>query len=266
MAVLLVLLPQPFLSCGVETAGETIRFHTAVLGTTEQGQSPTRFDSTKGWSVTLTSAHAVFGPVYFYGGAPMAQAGPLTRFFGGVAKACPTHAQYDYGAVLGEVLEQHVVDLLASEPTSTGEVQGEAGTCQSAELHLHPPGNQGLATGSTQVELDKLEGHTVVIEGTASKDSTTVPFRAALDIPDEGTMRIVQNIAGSVELDDVTQRPGSILVEILLDAWLDQVDFSSLTETDATGNYLFSEATQARAALLQAIRNRYSYRIEWREP
>jgi hypothetical protein len=97
-------------------------------------------------------------------------------------------------------------------------------------------------------------------------DTTTIPFRAALDIPDEGTMRIVQNIAGNVELDDVAKRPGSIVVQILLDAWLDQVDFTSLTETDGSGNYLFSEGTQARAALLQAIRNRYSYRIEWRDP
>jgi hypothetical protein len=266
MAAVLVLLSQPFLSCGVETAGESIRFNTAVLGTTEQGKSASSFDTAKGWSVTLSSAHAVFGPIYFYGGEPMARARPLMRLFGGVAMACPTHAQYDYGAVLGEVLEQYVVDLLADAPTSTGEVQGEAGTCHSAELHLHPPGDQQLPAGSSRTEFDKLDGYTIVIVGTANKDTAAVPFHAALDIPDEGTMRIVQNIAGDVELDDVSERAGSIVVQILLDGWFDQVDFSSLTETDGDGNYLFSDGTQARTALLQAVRNRYSYRVDWREP
>lgn len=266
MAVVLVLLPQPFLSCGVETAGKAIRFNTAVVGTTEQGQSAASFDTTKGWNVTLTSAHAVFGPIYFYGGEPMARANHLRHLLGGVAHACPTHAQYDYGAVLGEVLEQYVVDLLAAEPTSTGEVQGEAGTCHSVELHLHPPGDKQLPAGSSQVEFAELDGYSIVLVGTATKETTTVPFRAALDIPDEGTMRIVQNIAGDVELDDVSVRPGTIVVQILLDAWLDHVDFSTLTETDGDGNYLFSDGAQARSALLQAVRNRYSYRVDWREP
>jgi len=263
--LLLAFLPQPF-SCSVETAGKAIRFRTAVQGAIGDGQSVTAFETSRGWTVELESAHSVFGPVYFYGGEPMARTGPLMHLFGGVAMACPTHAQYDYGAVLGEVIEQYVIDLLADAPTSTGEVQGEAGTCHTAELHLHPPGDQQLPAGSSQAEFAKLDGYSIVIEGTATRDASTIPFRVALDIPDEGTMRIVQNIAGEVELDDESVRPGRIVVQILLDAWLDKVDFSTLTETDGDGNYLFSDDTQARTALLQAVRNRYSYRVDWREP
>ena len=266
MAVALVLLPQSFLSCDIETAGQAISFNTAVQGTTDQSGDATSFETAKGWSVTLTSARAAFGPIYFYSGAPMARTNPLTRLLGGVAMACPTHAQYDYGAVLGEVLEQYVVDLLASEPTSTGEVTGEAGTCHSAELHLHPPGYQQLPAGSPRSEIDELDGDSIVIAGAATKDSSTVPFRAALDIPDEGTQRIVQNIAGDVALEDASDKPGSIVLQILVDAWLDQVDFSTLTETDEGGDFVFGEGTQARTALIQAIRNRYSYRIDWRKP
>jgi len=149
---------------------------------------------------------------------------------------------------------------------STTTARGEAGTCHTAELHLHPPGDQQLPAGSSQAEFAKLDGYSIVIEGTATRDASTIPFRVALDIPDEGTMRIVQNIAGEVELDDESVRPGRIVVQILLDAWLDKVDFSTLTETDGDGNYLFSDDTQARTALLQAVRNRYSYRVDWREP
>lgn len=258
-----VLLPQSFVACDAETAGEVISFNTAVQGITQQGSSAAEFDTTRGWSVVLTNAHAVFGPIYFYGGAPMARANVLQRLFGGVAMACPAHAQYDYGAVLGEVLEQYVVNLLAAKPTSTGEVPGLAGTCRSAELHLHPPGDQQLLAGSSPETFDKLGGHTIVIAGTATKDATAVPFRAVLDIPDKGTMRIVQNIVGKVELDSASAGSGSIVVQVRLDAWFDQVDFSSLTETDESGSYLFSADTQARTALLQAMRNHYSYRVNW---
>ncbi len=265
-AIVGVFVAQSFLSCDVETAGEAIRFNTAVQGTTQLGQPPATFDTSRGWRVTLSSAHAVFGPIYFYSGSPMVRSQPLIPFVSGVAMACPTHAQFDYGAILGEVLSQYVVNLLASEPTATGEVQGEAGTCQSAELHLHPPGDQQLPAGSPQTEFDKLGGYSITILGTATKDATTVPFHAVLDIPDQGTMRIVQNITADVELADAADQPGRIVVQILLDAWFDQVDFSSLSETDVNGNYLFSADTQAQTALLQAIRNRYSYRVEWRAP
>ncbi|MBN2344243.1 MAG: hypothetical protein JXX29_00640 [Deltaproteobacteria bacterium] len=264
-AAVFVLFPQSFVACDAETSGEAIRFHTAVVGTTAQGQNAAGFETTKGWTVALTSAHAVFGPIYFYGGEPMAHATPLERYFSGVVMACPTHAQYDYGAVLGEVLEQYVVDLLATAPTPTGEVPGVAGICHSAELHLHPPGDQQLPAGNGQEEFAKLNGYTMVIMGTATKDAQTIPFRVALDIPDEGTMRIVQNITADVTLDDTSAPSGSVVVEILLDAWFDPVDFSSLTETDGEGNYLFNDGTQAKTALLQAVRNRYSYRVKWSE-
>jgi len=254
------------LSCRAETAGKAIRFDTAAQGAIDQGQPVAAFVTTKGWTVELESAYAVLGPVYYYGGAPMARVHPLWRLVGGVAHACATHAQFDYGTVLGEVLEQYVVDLLATNPTSTGEVPGEAGTCQSVELHVHPPGDQQLPAGSPAAAFDRLGGASILLEGLATKDGSQVLFRAALDVPDEGTMRIVQNIAASVELNDASEQPGRLVLQVLVDAWLDQVDFASLGESDTDGRLLFSEGTQARTALLQAVRNRYSYRVTWGQP
>jgi len=265
LALLLTLLSQPFYACNVETSGEAIRFATAARGITSDGQPVGEFENSKGWTVNLDRALVSLGPVYFYGGEPMARSTPIFEAFGGVAHACPTHSQYDYGAVLGEVLSQYAVDLLAAEPTSTGEVDGEAGTCHSIELHIHPVGAEQLPAGSPADELDELEGASILLEGVATRDEGSVPFRAVLDIPDEGTMRVVQNIEGNVELDDNSNRPGTAVVQILVDAWFENVDFSSLTETDDDGTFLFTEDTQAQVALLQAVRNRYSYSLEWSE-
>ena len=261
-AVALVLFPQPFLSCDAETAGEAIHFKTAVQGIVADGDAVAKFETSKGWRVDLETAQALIGPVYYYGGAPMVRR-HRPVFGAGVAMACPTHAQYDFGTVLGEVPMQYVVDLLAETPTSTGKVAGEKGACRSAELHIHPPGDQQLETGSPAEAIDSLDGYAIRLSGTATKDETSMPFSAMLNIPDEGTMRIIQNIEGDVDVDDTAEKQGRIVLKIRVDAWFAQVDFASLTETDDDGVYLFSEDTQARTALLQAVRNRYSYRVAW---
>lgn len=265
LALTLTLLPQPFSACNVETAGEAVRFATAAQGILSDGQPVGEFETAAGFTVELDTARVALGPIYFYGGEPMASAAPVFESLGGVARACPTHSQYDYGAVLGEVIEQYAVDLLAAEPTPTGEIDGEAGTCHSTEIHIHPPGDQQLPAGSPAADIEELEGASLLLEGMASKDGQSVPFRAALDIPDEGTMRVVQNIEADIEIEDLSVRPGAAVVQVLVDAWLDQVDFASLTETDANGRFLFSEGTQAKSALLQAVRNRYSYQLTWRD-
>lgn len=264
-AALTASMPAVMLSCEATTAGRAITFSTGIQGAVEDGDSTSTFKTDEGWDVTLTSAYAVFGPLYFYSGEPMAFRKPLFSGFG-EALACPTHAQYDYGIVLGEVLEQYVVDLLADAPTDTGSVEGQAGTCLSAEAHLHPPGDQGLASGSSDADLDKLEGESILIEGEAIKDDLSYSFKAAVTVPDEGTMRVIQNIAcDSVSIEDQSEKEGSLLLRVFLDAWFNQVDFSTLIETDDEDEnvYLFTDDTQAWTALMQAVRNRYSYDAVW---
>ena len=121
VTVMTVSIPAVMLSCEAETAGRSIRFQTAAKGAVDFGASLTDFENAKGWRIELTRALALLGPIYFYGGEPMASRRVVVPG-AGVAAACPTHAQYDYGAVLGEVLEQYVVDLLAEKPTPTGEI------------------------------------------------------------------------------------------------------------------------------------------------
>lgn len=247
-------------ACSSETAGETISFSAGIAGATESGAAPGQeFVTYAGWRVQVSKALIAAGPIYYYAGQPQA------RWYEGLlgirtAHACPTHAQYDKGTVLGEVVQQFAVDLTGA-PLRMGTFDGVAGTCQSVELHLHPPGALGASSGGNS--LAPLEGYTVILEGTASKDAVTRPFRAKLSLPDEGLMRIVEGIPASVPMQDVADKPGFVLVEVLVDQWLSTVDFETLTDKDGD-TYLFTESTQAWTSLIRGIRAKQSYRVAWR--
>ncbi len=247
-------------SCDATTAGESITFATGVQGATSKG-SISSFTTSGGWTVQLTQAIVLMGPMYYYSGEAMTQ--NSLWFHTGIANACSTHSQFDYGTVLGEVFQQQAVNLLAPTVTSTGMVAGEKGTCLSMELHYHPRGDQGLAVVDENALLNVLQNDSILLTGTASNADRAIPFSARVTIPDEGTMRIVQNIEGSVPLRDKSEKPGRLLTRVFLDAWLDGVDFSTLTEVESDGVYRFTNDTQAMTALVQAVRNRYSYDFIW---
>ena len=249
---------QALASCDAQTAGKHISFESAFSGSTLAGSSPAQFTNGEGWQITLSRAELLVGPIYFYSGE--ARETLVQRLFGiSSARACPTHAQFDNGEVLGEVLAQYVVDLLADEPRSTGLLYGIQGTVSSAELHLHPPGT--VAAGSAADEIAELDGQTLVLTGTAVKDDVTLPFVAELTIPDEGLMRVVESIPASVALDASS---GALTVEALVDLWFDAVRFDTLTEQDEEERFVFSSGTQATNALLQGLRMRDAYRVTWR--
>lgn len=259
---LAVMLAAGLPSCTASTTGKEIAFSAAAAGGTSTGTPPTAtFTTYAGWSVTLSQALVLMGPLYFYEGAPQASRWkrllPISS-----AYACPTHAQYNKGTVLGEVLQQYVVDLLG-QPTALGQIMGFAGTCRTVELHLHPHGEMLQGPSATDVAL--LQGHSVRLEGTATKADMTVPFIARLTIPDEGLMRIVESIAAEVELGVVGQQAGSLQLEALLDMWLATVQFDSLTRMEGA-SYVFSDDDQAWAALARGVRARSSYRVSWRAP
>lgn len=245
-------------SCS-QTAGEEIRFSTAVVGSSADN-NPAEFTTYAGWKVSLTRALMVAGPIYYYEGE--AQASWIKRLFTtNKAYACPSHAQYNKGSVLGEVLEQYVVDLLNAQPTHTGDVYGLSGTVRAAELQLHPPATIPVASASA--DIHQLEGDTILVEGKAEKDGASISYIAHLTIPDEGIMRVVESISGEVEL--AKSQNGTLLLMVLLDQWFANVDFSTLHQQDENDRFLFSEDTQAYSALLRNVRSRYAYRINWSE-
>ena len=263
---LLMLLALAVFSCGDETAGEALSFDTAALGVTESGATDQPFVNSKGWRITLDTAALAVGPIYYY--SSEAQAGLFERLFAiKSVYACPAHAQYDKGTVLGEIRQQVVVDLLAESPTQTGESNGEKGNCRMFELHFHPPGE--IPTTSDDSAYERLEGHSFVISGVAEKDGAEIAFSGHLTIPDEGTMRIVESIPADVILDG---RPGIAVTQIFIDRQLANLDFASIVDDfgaciDDTGDGVcrIGDDSQAYQAWLYGVRSRESYSLQWQQ-
>jgi hypothetical protein len=245
-------------ACENMTAGEMVSYEVAARGRLSGGDRVAPFENALGYTVELSSAQLAIGPVYFYSAKP--QASLLERFAGiNVAFACPVHAQYDHGAVIGEVLEQRAVDLLSAS-TSLGMTTGEAGVIQSFEVHLHPPGEVPAHS-----PVDVLGGVTVRLAGVASRDEEAIEFEGALDIPDQEVWRIVTNISADVDLTGEATPNGRATVNVHLDTWFDKVDFSELDENGDAPRQ-FTEGTVAYEVLVMyGMRSRGAYSLSWEE-
>ena len=239
------------MSCdSAETAGEKISFQTGLKGTFEEGTKD-GFTNSKDFEITIEKAFISLGPAYFYSKNPVSS-----------IEKCPAHAQADKGTILGEIAKQYVVDLLSDSFTDTGTTDGETGTLRMSELHIHPPQDSQLETGSGDSEYDNLEGSSVYIEGTAEKDGDEYPFIVDMTIPDEGTMRIVESIEADPEIELNDTGDYRIVLSVLIDKWFINVDFSTL-ENESDGVFKFSENedSQAYTAFLSALRSHYSYTV-----
>ncbi len=244
-------------SCG-DTAGEPVEYRVFVRGMTSESGNSGSFTNLRGWTITLDEAYAVVGPIYFYSNeaVPLAYRGGGGGFIKS-AIACPADAQFDKGEVLGEVLEQYVVDLLSDDYLDMGVRRGVAGTVRLFELHLHPPGRVNAGGGNAGVDV--LRGETVFVKGRAVKDEETVEFIGNFSIPDEDTMRIVQQIPAEAPLMSVDGGEARVYLGVKLDGWFANVDFSSLTMEDGSSRFVIDEESQAYLAFLSGMRSRYSY-------
>ncbi len=246
--------------CGGLTAGDLITYEVAAASTTATA-SPERFPSATAWTIELDTALVLVGPVYLYGGGQRAESWGLPAWLGPrVAYAHPADATFDRGPVLGDVLDQFVVDLLDPSPTSLGIVPGVAGTTATMELHLHPAGFTAL--GSPVAELEPLGGATFLLEGRASRGDVTVPFSARGDLVGQPAQRVVESVEVGVELSDRGDSPGRLIIQIRVDEWFRFVDFARLEDVPDP----FAPETVAGAALRRGIRSRFAYGAEWRTP
>jgi hypothetical protein len=216
----------------------------------------------RGYRVELRTAQLALGPLYLYSAKP--QASLLERVgLIGTAFACPAHAQMDRGLLIGEVLTQQAVDLLSNNPIPLGPAQGEAGEALSFEVHLHPAGAVPAGPGA-RAGLAALEGRTVLLEGTATRDGEAIPFRAHLDIPDTALWRIVTNIPTALSVDSPVHA-GRASLRILVDRWFERVEFSELP-MHADGSREFEPGSAAFSALVMfGMRSREAYSMEWEQ-
>ena len=205
------------LGCVSVTGGERITF-TAEAVSLAEADGPLTFDTTSGWTVTLTQATATVGPAYLWSGEPLVSLSP--------AKATD-HDDFDYGYLRGEVVEQGVLDLLQPEPVDLGAADGIAGEVNSAELWLAPPtaGNRAAAGGAS-----------FVIAGEAAQDGVVVPFSGALSITEDlftddpsQTAALAMRVRGIPLTADLAEG-GHLLIGLDPRTWVDRVNFAELDE------------------------------------
>ncbi|TNE45273.1 MAG: hypothetical protein EP343_27035 [Deltaproteobacteria bacterium] len=237
--------------CGAQTSGTKIKYEVAFAGAVTSG-TRTSFTNKKGWTIKLEQAEILVGPLYFYAGEPRAS---LWNKLFGINQAF-AHVQVGTGQVLGEIQDQVAVNLLSEQPTSFGKVVGIEGQMRSFELQLHPPGTLPIQGGGTKA----LESSTVSIKGVATQGSETKNFQVSLLLPETGTMRVVENIATDVALQEATSSSGKLLVEMLVDKWFTNVDFATISKTTSEGVLLLDAEN---LALLQGVRSRYAYQAKW---
>ena len=237
----------------VAVSGEEVRYHVSAQGAVAEGE-PGRFVNGRGWTVELTSARALVGPIYFYSGE--ARASLLERLIGiNQAYACAAHAQFQSGTTLGETTLQFGVDLLAEAPTVLLEdAEGVAGEVRSVELHLQNPGQveagNEMAAAAPQATYE--------FAGTATKDQVSVPFTAAITLPEDGTHQIVDSIPAQMELEQDT----TLKLHMQLDRLFRDVDFEPAAASggdQAPEPVAIAPGSQAYSALTFSLRSRDAF-------
>jgi hypothetical protein len=173
----------------------------------------------------LSAAKVVLGPLYVR--APRrAPRSMLQRLLLPIAAAHPGHAQtLTEGQVVGEFLEQVVVDALGQDTGAEVNVVAQLGRIERLSVVIDAPRNE-------QVRRQLGQNHAIV-EGVASKGGAEIPFTCGLKIegdadeaPEnlEARRRVDQVMLGDVQ----TLRQDSRLALLVhVERWLELVDFDS---------------------------------------
>ncbi|MBK8997057.1 MAG: hypothetical protein IPM35_15095 [Myxococcales bacterium] len=226
-----------------DTGGSRVELGTRVTAKGAEG-----FTNAAGWNVKLDRALVATGPLYYFEGAPV-----LARALGwlvGTAHAHPGH--YQAGETEGEMLEEWSVDLLAG-PAELPRGRGVTGTVRSATFSF---GEE--AAGPVAGELG---GHVVLLEGTATKDASSVDFRALADVADVLDLGGKPLVEGCLfEEVELTAR-STVSVEIDLGLWLGQVDFGALTPPAGGGVATLEPGTTPHEDFTRGLRKAASYRF-----
>jgi hypothetical protein len=91
--------------------------------------------------------------------------------------------------------------------------------------------------------------------------ATTIAFEGGLDVPDEGTTRLVEGMTLEATLDD----DGEVRAHVELSRWLDAVHFDRLPDAGAAPRVL-ADGTQGHIAWLLALRDPRSWSMTYVPP
>ncbi len=202
----------------------------------------------KGWKIVLGKAVVSTGPLYFYDGETLfAGAAPRPRFeLVRSAFAHPGH--YVPGNAKGELRTASSIDLLAGASLGAGD--GVTGLVQSATFSFGAP-----ATGPLAAELGP---NVVVLEGTATKDVETRPFRAEILADDVKNDKGAPQVEGCPFVRADVQGDGVVTITVKVSQWLDQVDFTDVPKSEG-GTPVVMTAGLARNQLVRGMKGGLAY-------
>jgi len=204
--------------CGGTTGGHLIQVPFEAGGIARDTTSPFTFPTGQQWSVTLTQAEVVLGPLYFN-------------------IAAPQPSVFRSGVVIMQVTSQFVVDML--DPTLqpvAGGADGQTGTAISVEIGFYTSVNgynDTIAPGAPLVASGQQGTAFLAGTATATKSGVTVPFAGRVQITSAlvTALNPIDRLARAAGADcDLTFTSSSGPLQLRVDPrhWFDQANFCNL--------------------------------------
>ncbi|MCE9670890.1 hypothetical protein LY474_24075 [Myxococcus stipitatus] len=252
-------------ACGLSgTGGRAIVFDLGLRTARAPGEERVGDLSTDtGWRVRLTSGWMVLGPIYLFENPSPLQSRQArgsdwpTRLARMLMPTAHAHDGdfFSGGTVLGEWDREVVFDLFADAGATRvlGRSPGIAGRARSFSLLLQPPSR---VLGA---EAAVLEGHSVVLEGTASREQLQIPFRVALDFPPPVALQRVEFVPVEADLEDA----GCFVVELQPHRWFEGTHFDRLTLPEGGGRVDVPPEAQVHRALSVNVRRSTAFTGVW---
>ena len=225
----------------------------ALPGCIEASQEPVDYEAVavasgngtavvSGWTITLSRADVALGPFYFCAAAS------------GSSTLCESS--------IAEVTRVTVVNALAPVPVLIGRVHGFSGPIKSASYDF------GISWFTTQTSATPAPalpgGHSIRLEGEASKGAVRFPFTADVDVvPQFQGQNAIATAPAAANVESSATR-----LEVVLDpaAWLKQLDLDAVSASvAATGKVPFAivPGTPEHNAVLVGLKNLSPVELRW---
>lgn len=218
-ACALVLLALGAVGCGGTTGGHLLQVPFEAGGIARDASQPFTFVTEQGWTVTLTRADVMLGPLYF-----------------NVIASQPS--VFRSGVVIMQVTRQFIVNML--DPTLVAVpngADGESGTAVSVEVGFFTAVNGYNDTIQLPAPLaEEGQQGTAFLAGQASKGGVIVPFAGRVQITNAlvtglDPIDYLARVAGALCNLTFTPTSGPLELRVNPSRWFDQANFCDLVTT-----------------------------------
>jgi hypothetical protein len=248
------------LGCVGTTGGEIVTFTAAAAGPDRPAAGNLEFTSGRGYHVVLTKAVLHIGAVYLNQSLPVS---------GAQATNCILPGTY-----VAEETTGRDIDLLDPTPQNLPDyATGTSTRALVAEVWLKGPGSINATDDSTPI---------LVLEGTADKNGTTIPFAARLTIgsnrlqvpsdPSQPGAKPIckERIVSPIPIDVVPAQGGTLMLRIDPRAFFVNAELSELhqfSQDPPLFGFADSSSDQPSISLYEALRSSGDvYQFEWVAP